>query len=161
MFRFFRGRTSVTKDPAELSGGASSVASATTGHEVSPRQRDWLDALTDEERDRIIESVAQGVVRHRMETAAILFLEMHKPVSFMASQGLVVLSPFTAPFIGMENVQLASKLIEKRENVELLIRRIEELSAEKEAEDRASKKIAREKSARHQARDEELDPAAN
>jgi hypothetical protein len=93
--------------------------------------RDWLDELTVEERDRIIEKIAREVKRRGMETPAILFLEMHKPVSFFASQGMVMFSPFTAPFIGMENVQIASKMMEDRENVERLIRRIEELAVER------------------------------
>src|SRR5207248_272623 len=108
-----------------------------------PRPRDWTDDLSDDERDQVIEKIAHGVVRHRMETAAILFLEMHKPVSFFASQSMVVLSPFTAPFVGLENVQVASKLMEKRENVELLIRRIEEVSVEQDA----ARKAARQKTA--------------
>jgi hypothetical protein len=63
-----------------------------------------------------------------METPAILFLEMHKPLSFIASQGLVTTSPLIAPFIGIENVQIASQLLADRKNVELLIDRIEELA---------------------------------
>jgi hypothetical protein len=66
-----------------------------------------------------------------METPAILFLEMNKPVAFIASQGMVALSPFVAPFVGYENVRLASRLFEDRQNVELLIRRIEDLAADR------------------------------
>jgi hypothetical protein len=99
--------------------------------------------LADDERDRIIEKIAQETVKRGMETPAVLFLEMHKPVSFFASQSLVVFSPFTAPFVGLENVQVASKLMEKRENVELLIRRIEELSVERNAERDAERKATK------------------
>jgi hypothetical protein len=90
--------------------------------------RDWMDDLTPQERDDLIEKIAQGVVKRGMQTPAILFLEMHKPLTFVASQSLVVSSPFIAPFVGIGNIQLAAKLIEKRENIELLIERIEELS---------------------------------
>ena len=117
------------------------------------KPRDWIDDLSDEERDRIVEKVAQGIVKKVMETPAILFLEMHKPVSFFASQSLVVLSPFTAPFIGLENVQIASKLIEKRENVEMLIRRIEELAVERDAKLAGERKAA--KAAKRRRRDEQ------
>ena len=91
--------------------------------------RKWDDELTDEERDQVIQKVASMICARRMETPAILFLEMHKPLSFIASQGLVVASPLVAPLVGLENVQLATRLIEKRENVELLIKRIEEMAA--------------------------------
>lgn len=90
--------------------------------------RDWMDDLTPQERDDLIEKIAEGVVKRGMQTPAILFLEMHKPLTFVASQSLVATSPFIAPFVGIGNVQLAAKLIEKRENIELLIDRIEELS---------------------------------
>jgi hypothetical protein len=110
---------------------------------LEPKPRDWTDELSDEERDRIIEKVAIGIVRRGMETPAILFLEMHKPVSFLASQSLVVISPFTAPFIGMENVQIASKLMEDRENIERLIRRIEELAVERDAKLANERKAAK------------------
>jgi hypothetical protein len=65
-----------------------------------------------------------------METAAVLFLELHKPLAFLGSQALIVGSPFVGPFVGIENVHRVSKLIADRENVERLIRRIEEVALE-------------------------------
>lgn len=100
---------------------------------------DWYEELGAEERDRVIDTIAQAVAKRGMETPAILFLEMHKPVSFFASQGLVITSPFVAPLIGIDNVRLASRLFEKRENVELLIQRIEELAVEKQGRARRRK----------------------
>jgi len=92
---------------------------------------DWGDPLPEEERDALVERIARAVVRRRMETPAILFLEMHRPVSFIAGQSLVVLSPFVGPFVGIENVQIISRLLESRDNIDCLIRRIEELSVER------------------------------
>ena len=93
--------------------------------------RDWDTPLTVEERDQLIEKISSAVIARRMETPTILFLEMHKPLSFIASQGLVVSSPFVAPLVGLDNVQLAVKLLEDRENVERLIDRIEEKAQER------------------------------
>src|SRR5215813_7998348 len=90
--------------------------------------REWDTPLTPEERDAIIHRIADGIVRRRMETPAILFLEIHRPLSFIASQSLIATSPFVAPFIGIENVQIASQLLADRENVERLISRIEEMA---------------------------------
>ena len=129
MFSFFRRNSQAPAD-------------CTAAPEPEDRQRDWLDDMPDDERDRVIENVSRSIVKRGMETPAILFLEAHKPLAFFASQGLVVMSPFTAPFIGMDNVQIASKLIEKRENVELLILRIEELAVERDAAQRAAKQEA-------------------
>lgn len=89
------------------------------------------DELSDEERDAILERIAQGIVRRGMAAPAVLFLELNKPLSFVASQSLIVLTPFLAPFVGIENVYRYSRLLEKRENVERLIERIEQLEHEK------------------------------
>ena len=86
---------------------------------------DWDTELSDEERDRLIESLVQKVHRYKMESAVIFFLEMHKPLTYVASQSMLLGSGFLAPLFGPENVQKYSKLFETRENVELLIRSIE------------------------------------
>jgi len=91
----------------------------------------YEDELSDEERDAILERIAQGIVQRGMAAPAVLFLELNKPLSFVASQSLIVLTPFLAPFVGIENVHRYSRLLERRENVELLIERIEQLEHEK------------------------------
>lgn len=86
------------------------------------------DQLTPEERDKLVDELAQKIVDRRMETPAIMFLEMHKPVTFLASQSMLVASPFLVPLFGAEGVERYSKLFSTVDNVELLIERIEELS---------------------------------
>jgi|SRR5579872_5533589 len=103
--------------------------------------KDWSEPLDPEERDRILQKVADGIVRRGMETPAILFLEMNKPLSFFASQGLIVMSPFVAPFIGFENVQIATRVLEDRDNIERLIRRIEDLALARQDERKNKKPV--------------------
>lgn len=98
---------------------------------VNPEPADAEEDADAEQRDAVIERIAREVVGRRMETPAILFLEMHKPLSFVASQGVLVGAPVFAPFFGIKNVEVASRLMANRGNVELLIRRIEELAAER------------------------------
>lgn len=93
---------------------------------------DFGEPLSPEERDELIESIAQNIHRRGLETPAILFLEMHKPLSFFASQTLIVTSPLIAPIVGFGRVSAASRLLECRDNVELLIRRLEELATSTE-----------------------------
>ncbi len=93
---------------------------------------DFGEPLSPEERDELIESIAQNIHRRGLETPAILFLEMHKPLSFFASQTLIVTSPLIAPIVGFGRVSAASRLLECRDNVELLIRRLEELATSRE-----------------------------
>lgn len=90
------------------------------------------EELTDEQRDTILERIAQAVVQRGMAAPAVLFLELNKPLSFVASQSLIVLTPFLAPFVGIDNVHRYSRLLEKRENVERLIERIEQLEHERQ-----------------------------
>ncbi len=94
---------------------------------------DWDAELSDTERDHLIESLVEKVHRYKMESAAIFFLEMHKPLTYVASQSMLLGSGFLAPLFGPENVQKYSKLFETQENVECLIRRIEERYAQSES----------------------------
>ncbi len=79
-----------------------------------------------------MEKTAQAIHKRKAETPAILFLEMHKPVAGLASQSLIVFSPFLAPFVGIGNVNNYSQLAQDREAIELLIRRLEELREQPE-----------------------------
>lgn len=97
----------------------------------------WLDQeLSEERKEAIIQAVVQRVSRYRMEMPAILFLEMHKPLSFLASQAVIVGSPFMVPFLGFERVGAFSAFLKDRENVERLIRCIEQAAVEREEKDR-------------------------
>jgi len=92
---------------------------------------DFGEPLPEVERDAMIEKIAADIHRRGLETPAILFLEMHKPLSFFASQTLIVTTPLIAPIIGFDRVRNAANLLESRDNVELLIQRIEELAAQR------------------------------
>lgn len=85
----------------------------------------WKEPLTEEERDRLLDKLADEVHRRKMETPAILFLEMHKPLAYVASQAALAFSPFLVPIVGFDNMNDYSRLLADRENVERLILRIE------------------------------------
>ncbi|MHC4505054.1 MAG: hypothetical protein ACYTFI_17250 [Planctomycetota bacterium] len=85
--------------------------------------------LSPQDRDELIDSIARRVIARGLSTPATFFLEMHKPLCFFGSQLLLLGSPILGPFVGFGRLARFSSLIEKRENVELLLRRIEELSA--------------------------------
>lgn len=88
---------------------------------------DWDAEVSDEERDALIEAFAKKTDERGLHVPAILFLEMHKPFTFLASQSVILGSGFLAPLFGASAVQRYAKLIESRANVELMIRRIEEM----------------------------------
>ena len=91
---------------------------------------DICTPLTDERRREVIDSLARKVAGRRLEMPAVLFLDMHKPLSFIASQAMLVGLPFLGMFFGAQDVADVSKLLSDRKNVEALIARIEEMSAE-------------------------------
>ncbi|MDO8587418.1 MAG: hypothetical protein Q7T82_10290 [Armatimonadota bacterium] len=93
---------------------------------------DFEQELPPEEIDSIIESIAADIVRRRLETPAVLFLETHKPLSFVASQALVVSAPLLGSLFGIDKVSRYSGLLRSRDSIERLIRRIEELVAERD-----------------------------
>jgi hypothetical protein len=89
--------------------------------------------LTPADRDQLLDRLAAAVTRRRMETPAIVALEMHRPLTFLGSQALVVFTPMLAPAFGLENLQRLQKLLEDRNNLDRLIDRIEEQSARRAA----------------------------
>lgn len=89
---------------------------------------DWDAALTDSERDELIEKCARLVVTRGMTAPAILFLELHLPVGFLAGQSLILASGFLAPIFGPQRVRQMARLLESRDNVQRLIARIDALS---------------------------------
>jgi hypothetical protein len=90
---------------------------------------DWDAELDPAARDALIESVVAHVNRFGMQVPAVLALESVKPLSFLAGQALILGSGFLAPLFGPHHVQRLSRLLQSREDVELLIRRIEESAA--------------------------------
>lgn len=87
----------------------------------------WNEPLTQERKAEMIEKLAGEIHKRRLETPAILFLEMHKPLAGLASQSLVVFSPFLIPFVGIGNIDDYSQLAGDRGAVEALVTRLEEL----------------------------------
>jgi hypothetical protein len=89
-------------------------------HEVEP-----------DEVDEVIEKVARKIVEAKMETVAILSLEMMRPLSRISSQmGRIMIAPWFG-ILGwdtMEKADMYMAVFEDRENVKRLITRIEELA---------------------------------
>lgn len=90
------------------------------------------EPLSEEEAEKIATDVAAAIVKRRLETPSVLFLEMHKPLSFIASQGVLVALPFLGPLLGPERMTEFSRFLRERKNVERLIQRIEEMAEERD-----------------------------
>jgi hypothetical protein len=110
--------------------------------------------ITPELETEYIEKVAQKIHEQEMETAAILLLESSKPLVWVGGEmGRFFITPFV-PIISDKWGVTSEKffrVFEKRENIEKLIQRLEQLAQEdenkKKSEKDARKKEAQEKEA--------------
>jgi hypothetical protein len=116
--------------------------------------------ITPELETEFIEKVAKAIHEREMDTAAILLLESSKPLVWVGGEmGRFFITPFV-PIISDKWGVTSEKfflVFEKRENIERLLKRLEELSQldeDKKREERTvRKKIDQEKS---QAKDSEV-----
>ena len=91
--------------------------------------------LTPERRDAMVERAAQSLVRSGLASPATLVLEMHKPVSVLGANLVLLGTPILAPFIGWKECDDLAFFLMDRENLERLHKRIEQLSAEARAKE--------------------------
>ena len=85
---------------------------------------------TVEEYRDMIERVSTKIVDSKMESVAIFFLDSFRPMSSLWSQ---LLRLYVAPFlmvVGPEKVERLLKFLEKPENLEYFIQRIEAKSVD-------------------------------
>ena len=85
--------------------------------------------LTDEQRD-LVERFTNWVIRRGMTVPAILFLETIKPLSFLASQAVVVGRIPAELIFDRMKIEALIGLLEDRKNVELVLREVERKDAE-------------------------------
>ena len=79
---------------------------------------------------KIIEDIAGYIHKKKLEVPAVMFLEMNKPLTLFYSSMFLVSTPVLGAFLGAERMKKLYLLMEKREKVEELIKRIEELAKE-------------------------------
>ena len=89
------------------------------------------DALPPERRDELVEKLARAVVDRNLTAPAIFMLESMKPLSFIGSQVMVFLDPLVRSVFTLKNYDDVRLALEERENVELLLVRIEALDADR------------------------------
>ncbi len=93
--------------------------------------------LSLEERKKIAEKIAKRVVEMKLSTIAIVFLESSKPLSYVGSQLMVFFNPIVGAFLpSTEFYDKLTAFFEDRENIELLIQKIEEIEERREKDER-------------------------
>ncbi|MDA1008597.1 MAG: hypothetical protein O2800_06290 [Planctomycetota bacterium] len=80
--------------------------------------------LSEEERE-LTERLCKEVVRRKMGTAAIMFIESMRPLAGVGAQALHFFQPFGTVFVDRRQWDIIAKFLEKRGAVEHLLQRIE------------------------------------
>lgn len=96
------------------------------GEEATPY---YLHEVGSEREEDLLNSLAQRIIAMGLETPAIIFLEMSKPLAYIGGQMLFALY---SPVLDASGLDVASdylRILEKRDNVERLIRKIENKSS--------------------------------
>lgn len=86
----------------------------------------WERELTPEEEEKLIEEAAKVILSRRLETPAIMAIEVHKPLASIGGQTMVALAPFIAPFIGFDRLNQWSQFMVKPGAIDRLIQRLED-----------------------------------
>jgi hypothetical protein len=78
--------------------------------------------------EALLDRIAGEVVRRGMVTPAVFFIELNRPLSFLAGQAAHVLFPFLAPLLGVTLARQLAELLEDPANVDRLLGKIERLA---------------------------------
>jgi len=87
--------------------------------------------LTDQRRDEMVEKAAQAVVRRRLESPALVALEM-TPLSVIGANLVMLGTPLAGPFLGWKFCDELAFFLMDRANLERLAKRVEELAAQRQ-----------------------------
>ncbi|MGQ9678150.1 MAG: hypothetical protein ACUVUD_02575 [bacterium] len=98
--------------------------------------------INPDRRQEIITKIAQKTVDLRLSPVAIVLLESVKPLSFVGSQLMVFFQPIVTAIFPFHQYEEVAALLEERENVELLIQKIESLEENRSQIKQKEKKFA-------------------
>ena len=88
----------------------------------------------------LLAQLGAWLAKRRLETPAILFLESVRPLSFVCAQGMYFLEPFARALFDVTQYERLARLLERRSNLELLVRAIEDAADAREAEAKRARK---------------------
>ena len=86
----------------------------------------WEQEPPEAEVEALIVKAANEIRRRRMETPAILAIEMHKPLANIGAHAMLAFAPFLVPFFGVDNVGAYSAIFRERKNLDRLLDKLAE-----------------------------------
>ena len=81
--------------------------------------------------EKKLKKFARKIVDRGMAVPSLFFLEMGKYVSFVGNQTMIFFWPILTAFIKSEKYYNFAEILEDRNNIEFLLREIEQLSSDK------------------------------
>ncbi len=81
------------------------------------------------EEDAVLEMLAVKVIQWRMAIPAILFLESVKPLNYIGAQAMVFFEPMVQTIFNFKDYDTFRVAMERRENIENLLQKIEKYDA--------------------------------
>jgi hypothetical protein len=90
------------------------------------RRAEELESSLSEDDRAFLDKVADGIVRRRLLTPTLFFLESMKPLGFLGSQALHFFRPIVSVlFSSPDSYDRLTRILERRGSIELLLRRLE------------------------------------
>jgi hypothetical protein len=86
--------------------------------------------LSTDRRDALIEAWAPWIVGRGLSTAAVFLLEAHKPLAGLGAHGILAFRPVVEGLLRVNAGELAA-FVRHSDNIEMLIRRVEELDRQR------------------------------
>ena len=77
------------------------------------------------EQRKVLAKVLRVIIRRRLGAVALFTLESTKPLSFLASQSLIVFEPIIRTFLPVRDYDVFVQAIEDRDNIEWMIEQLE------------------------------------
>ncbi len=98
------------------------------------------EEISEERKEELINFMAEEIVARGLTTIGIISLESIRPVTFLGSQCMVFMQPIVQAFFSFKSYSEIAAFFEEPHNVELVIRKIEQLNKEKMEKEQKKKK---------------------
>lgn len=79
-----------------------------------------------EQSEQLLDQLTQNIDRWGLNVPALLFLQTTKPLSFIASQGLLLFQPLLSFFYDTPRIADYADLLADRANIDRLVARLED-----------------------------------
>ncbi len=109
------------------------------------------------EKRETLDRLAEKIIERRLAAPAILFLESSKPLSFLGNQTMVFFQPIVQTIFNFKTYDDIMDLLEDRDNIEYLLKKIEELEAAEHRKAKDAKKRRKEEAKAAKAPEEGSD----